>query len=91
MTFLITCGFRGFRFRSLSIRSSTDTDLRRVDVCFDIIGIVLLDLIFLGISVYERFLDGDIFDGGFGCVLAQISKMKMSSNNHAAAYQLMIG
>lgn len=81
MTFLIDLAFRGFRFRVLSIRSSTNTDLRRVGDRFDIVCI-LLAIILLDSSVYDRLLGGDIFAEGFNGVLSATSVHEFSSNTN---------
>lgn len=78
MALLIACSFRGFRFRSFSIRSSTDTNLCRDDGRLSRLCIWFNVAILLGVPIYERLfrIERDILSRGFSCVLVagQVSR-----------------
>ena len=69
-TFVIT-NFRGFRFCTFSIRSSINTDLRRVIVGdFERIRILFTSIFVGSCSIYrEKFVGGDILTLSFSSVL----------------------
>lgn len=90
MAFAISCSLGGFRLRRLSIRSSTNTDLRRDDVGLERLCI-LFGIILLARSIYnDGDIGGDILARGFSSVLVACQQNKGSFYQYLYTYQLMI-